>query len=128
MLAHAQSEMPNECVGILSGRIAAGNAHVLRGYSLVNDLVSPTEYHSKPESLFAVAREMRLLGHTLLVVYHSHPTSDPIPSRKDLERNNYPDAIHIIISLKSGTPLARAWWLTNTDYREATWTIIPDEG
>ena len=68
---------------------------------------------------------MRAMGTELLAIYHSHPTSEPIPSRTDLERNYYgSDVVHFIISLKDAEPRMRGWWLGETDYREAEWDWI----
>ncbi|MFO0823167.1 MAG: Mov34/MPN/PAD-1 family protein, partial [Gemmataceae bacterium] len=56
----------------------------------------------------------------LLAIYHSHPTSAPVPSRRDIERNSYGESVaHVIISLADAATVVKAWWLTPTDYREA---------
>jgi hypothetical protein len=31
--------------------------------------------------------------------------------------------MNIIISLKTGVPTVRAWWLTAEDYRESEWEV-----
>jgi len=93
--------------------------------SIVNAAASPVEYLSDPQSMFAAVREMRRLGTDILAVYHSHPTSDPVPSHKDLDRNYSSDVVSLIISLKSGAPVVRAWWLTANGYHEAHWEWPP---
>jgi proteasome lid subunit RPN8/RPN11 len=127
MLAQAQAELPNECCGILAGTIVNGNkgrlGQVVRRYPLVNAAASPIEYLSEPKSHFAADRDMRALRIDVLAVYHSHPTSEPIPSKKDREQNYWPDAMHLIISLMRAEPLMRAWWLTAEDFREAEWEL-----
>ncbi len=124
MIAQALAERPNECCGLLAGVIADGIGRVARRYPLVNASASPTEYLSDGRSLVDAHRSMRKEQIEELAVYHSHPTSPPIPSRKDLERNFYGDAVvHLILSLASDPPLVRGWWLSETDYREAEWTI-----
>jgi proteasome lid subunit RPN8/RPN11 len=62
----------------------------------------------------------------VLAVYHSHPTSAPIPSRTDLERNYSPDVVNLIISLSGSEPETRAWWLSEADYCPAEWEITGD--
>jgi proteasome lid subunit RPN8/RPN11 len=125
MIAQAQQELPNECCGILAGTIGTdGIARVERRYPLVNVLASPTEYESEPKSLLAAVRDMRDPGLDLLAVYHSHPASDPIPSRKDRERNYMGDVMHFIIGLNRAAPLVRGWWLMEEDYREAEWEVV----
>jgi proteasome lid subunit RPN8/RPN11 len=66
---------------------------------------------------------MRRLGIEILAIYHSHPTSEPVPSRTDLARNYYEEAIHFIISLQSENQPIRAWWLAPDRFREAEWEV-----
>jgi proteasome lid subunit RPN8/RPN11 len=121
MIAHARAELPNECVGFLAGTVADGVGTVTQGIPLVNELTSPTEFLTEPRSLFAAYKAMRVAGTDVLAVYHSHPTSAPVPSKKDIAQNTYgPTVAWVIIGLASGEPEVRAWWLTETGYREAS--------
>jgi len=125
MLAQAKAEQPNECCGLLAGRIDPDRtARVERRYPLVNEAKSPVEYLSEPSSMFAAERERRRLGLEFLAVYHSHPTSEPVPSRKDRAQNYSPDVMNLIISLKGQTPVVRAWWLEAESQREAEWEVV----
>jgi proteasome lid subunit RPN8/RPN11 len=126
MIAQAQAEQPLECCGLLAGRIeeTANRGRIGRvvgRYPLVNAARSPVRYLSEPESMFAAMRDMHRLGLDVLVVYHSHPTSPPVPSMTDREQNYSPEVIHLIISLQGDTPEVRGWWLTEESYREAEW-------
>ena len=123
MVAQALSEQPNECCGFLAGVLERGVARVLRRFPLVNEAASPVEYHVEGRSLCAAHREIRESNLQELAIYHSHPTSWPVPSRRDLERNYWPGVVSLIISLVDETPLVRGWWLGETDYREADWMI-----
>jgi proteasome lid subunit RPN8/RPN11 len=97
---------------------------VLAVHLLVNEADSPTEYHAE-KSVFEATKAMRQAGHDIVAIYHSHPTSEPIPSKKDLERNFYGDCVvHFIIGLAGPTPLLRGWWLTESAFEEAAWEII----
>ena len=41
---------------------------------------------------------MRTNGTELLAIYHSHPTSEPVPSRRDVEENTYGESVvHLIV-------------------------------
>jgi proteasome lid subunit RPN8/RPN11 len=128
MLAQASAELPNECCGLLAGRVSSENAadavgEVVRCYPLVNAAASPREYLSDPRSMFAAVCDMRRQELEILAVYHSHPSSEPIPSRTDLERNFSPDVVNFIISLKGGEPRMRGWWLRGEEYVEADWEV-----
>jgi [CysO sulfur-carrier protein]-S-L-cysteine hydrolase len=125
MVAQAQAEKPNECCGLLAGRIDAdGNARVERRYPLVNAVQSPIEYLSDAKSMFDAERDRRRRGLEFLAVYHSHPTSDPVPSKKDREQSYSPEVMNLIISLKEPTPTVRAWWLEADTQREADWEVV----
>ena len=139
LLAQAVAELPNECCGLLAGIVEgasdSGSApadrplrfgRAMRRYPLVNAAASPTEYLSDAQSLLAAHKDMRRLGLEILAVYHSHPTSEPVPSRTDLARNYYEDAVHLIVSLQTGTPTVRGWWLAGNQFREVDWEVIEE--
>ncbi len=134
MIAQALTEMPNECCGLLAGRIveqlddsAGSSLHigkVERRYPLMNEPASPTEYLSEPRSMFEAFRDIRRLEIDVLAVYHSHPTTEPVPSKKDLERNYSCDVVNLIISLKGVEPSVQGWWLGDKNYHEGEWEIV----
>ena len=142
ILSQAKGELPNECCGLLAGLIDSSPSSdpvdsvdcarvgtVVWRHPLVNQAASPKEYESAPESLFEAFRHMQKHGLELLGIYHSHPTSAPIPSRKDLESNFYGDrVVHFIVSLAGPEPLIRGWWLSADAHREAEWEIIEGSG
>jgi [CysO sulfur-carrier protein]-S-L-cysteine hydrolase len=124
MINQAQAEFPNECCGLLAGTIGAdGLARVERRYPLVNALASPTEYESEPRSMLAAEKDRRKHNLEFLAVYHSHPITAPVPSRKDRERNYMGEVMHFIIGLRD-EPEVRGWWLTEDDHREAEWEVV----
>jgi proteasome lid subunit RPN8/RPN11 len=126
MLAQAKAELPNECCGLLAGRIekAEFTVRVADRYPLINAAASPVTYLSEDRSLLEAHKDMRRRGLEEVAVYHSHPTSAPIPSRKDREQNFYgPEIIHFIISLQGPEPVMKGWRLTAEDYQEADWEL-----
>jgi proteasome lid subunit RPN8/RPN11 len=126
LVEQAQHEAPNECCGLLAGRIAPGSPPlglVEVRYPLVNALASPRRYESEPRSMFDADRDIRRRGLEILGVYHSHPLSLPVPSPTDLEWNYAPGVVTLIVSLRSELPEVRCWWLSDHDYREAEWEV-----
>ncbi len=128
MIAQAKAELPNECCGILAGRRAPDGktAIVEQCHPLVNAAGSPVEFLSEPRSMLAAHKAMRLAGHEELAIYHSHPTSPPVPSSKDRERNYSEGVMSLIISLAQAEPIMGGWWLTADDFRPADWEIVED--
>jgi proteasome lid subunit RPN8/RPN11 len=124
MLWHALAERPLECCGLLAGTVRAdGVGEVRLRYPLINAAASPVEFESEPHSHASAERDIRIQGLEVLAVYHSHPTSEPVPSRKDRERNWSTEVVNLIISLTTTPPTVRGWWLSAETYREAEWTI-----
>jgi proteasome lid subunit RPN8/RPN11 len=76
--------------------------------------------------MFAACKDLRRRDLVELAVYHSHPTSAPVPSRKDLARNFWPGVIHFIVSLTSEPPAVGGWWLFEDSYHLAEWSLIKD--
>ena len=123
MVSHAQAELPNECVGLLAG---LPDGRVRDRYPLVNALADPRRFESEPQSMFAAVKRCREQDFEFLAVYHSHPTSPPVPSGTDLEQNYWPGVVSIIISLLPTQPEVRAYWLEPASYREAEWVVVAD--
>jgi [CysO sulfur-carrier protein]-S-L-cysteine hydrolase len=117
LLAHAESAAPLECVGLLAGEVRDGVAVVKVHFPLVNALASPVAYEAELKGLLAAHRKMRELGLREVAIYHSHPTSAPVPSRTDLQRNGYgEEIIHLILGRETEAWLPRAWLLGENDY------------
>jgi proteasome lid subunit RPN8/RPN11 len=123
MLQQAHAELPNECCGLLAGAISTdGTAEVSHRYALINVLASPVNYESEPKSMLAAFKAMRAQEVELLAIYHSHPTSPPVPSRTDCALNQYgQDVIHLIVSLRNAVVETRAWRLTESNFEEVEW-------
>jgi proteasome lid subunit RPN8/RPN11 len=49
----------------------------------------------------AAFKSMKSKGQSLFAIYHSHPSSPPLPSMLDVEEANYRDALYLIISLNT---------------------------
>jgi proteasome lid subunit RPN8/RPN11 len=120
VIEHAREEAPLECCGLLAGYSTGGVGTATARYSIENAVRSSTEYETDARQMLFAFRSMRERGIELLAIYHSHPASAPVPSRRDVERNTYGEsALHLIVSLAGAEPEVRGWWLTETGYREA---------
>jgi proteasome lid subunit RPN8/RPN11 len=108
--------LPNECCGLL----AESADCAMRHFPLVNELHSPTAYRSEPRSMLNAMKAMRTDGTELVAIYHSHPTSDPIPSKRDLAENAYPGVVQLIVGLNGMRPIVRGWLLNETGYEEVS--------
>ena len=107
--AHAAAEAPHECCGVIVFRDGVAERYV-RGR---NRLASPTLYELEidPEIWFLEDDGFEL------AVFHSHPETEPIPSRTDRERSGlWAGKPFLIYGLK--LEQLRAWRITLQDAEE----------
>lgn len=110
LFTHARQQAPLECCGLLGGHRNKNTWRARRVYQLVNEAHSTTEFLAL-EGLIAPFKQMRAEGEELVGIYHSHPTTPPMPSATDLARNYYPQTPHLIISLRAPEPELAAFLL-----------------
>lgn len=119
MQAHAVECAPNECCGLLGGR----NELLLDYYPLTNRAETPERnYFAAPEEIFEAMRRMRKRGQQHVGIYHSHPRSQPYPSRVDIEMAFYPQAVNFIMSLNPAE--LRAFRIEDGNVTPVTYSII----
>jgi len=116
----ATKTRPNEACGIL-----AGIGHICEQvYQITNVLNSPVEFLMAPEEMVKVFWEIEQSNLEAIAFFHSHPTSKPIPSQTDLERNYYPDTPQLIIGMDNGGWTMRCYLLSPTSFQEIPIKII----
>ncbi len=106
MVSHCRAGYPYEACGMLAGR----NGRVEKVYAMTNDEPSPVSYLINPREQFLVMKEMREKRLELVGIFHSHPSSPPVPSAKDVNLAFYPDSVYVILGLSDpGHPEIRAY-------------------
>lgn len=102
----AINAIPNEICGLIAG----SNDQAKSIMPITNAADVPEKrFFMQPSELLRALKQINDDGQELLAIYHSHPKDDPIPSQSDIRETQYPDAIHLIISLKYQTPRLQAW-------------------
>lgn len=105
MIEHARREAPLECCGILAGK----DGMVHRAFEMKNEEQSPTRYSISPKEQFRVFENLEKESLEMIGIYHSHTHTLAYPSETDVKMAFYPDVSSIIISLKDGIPMVRAF-------------------
>ncbi|MHB0884336.1 MAG: M67 family metallopeptidase [Bacillota bacterium] len=105
IIALCRSEQPNEACGLLAGR----GGRVLRVYPARNADRSSQSFLIHPDDQLRAMSEMERDGLEFTAVFHSHPTSDAVPSHRDIQLATYPDALSLIVSLKREPVVCRAY-------------------
>lgn len=97
-LLHLAQTNPNREVCGLIGANQQGIAQTC--YPISNRATTPeNRFLLDSSEQIATMKTMRERNETLFAIFHSHPTTPAEPSTTDLEQANYPEAVHLIISL-----------------------------
>jgi proteasome lid subunit RPN8/RPN11 len=124
MIEHLRGERPNEGCGILAGR----DGKVERIYRITNIEESPYSYLADPREQLRAMKEMRELGLEMVGIYHSHVSTQPYPSQRDIELAFYPDVSYLIVSLQNpDAPQVRAFRIEDGRVTEEEMVIGGDE-
>ena len=116
MLDHLQACYPLEGCGLLAGD---AQGRVTAVYPIENSLHSPTTYEMEPHQQIEAMLALEAAGWQLLAIYHSHPQGPEQPSTTDIAQAYYPEALHIIVSLREQTvPVVRAFQILGQEVIE----------
>jgi proteasome lid subunit RPN8/RPN11 len=120
MIDHAESTYPNECCGVMLGRIEGEHKSVNIAQPLEN--VSPgsqaARYELRPEDLLNADREARRQNLDLIGIYHSHPDCDAYFSETDL-KNSCPWYSFVVLSVRKGKFDHANSWLPNAEQTQS---------
>ena len=120
IVAHARAEAPRECCGLLIGT----RDRVERAFRTRNALYSRTRYQVEAADHFEALRTARSAGFSVVGAYHSHPTSPPEPSPRDVDEAAYDDFIHVIVGLAPpASPEVRAYRYVSGNFSRVT--LVP---
>jgi proteasome lid subunit RPN8/RPN11/molybdopterin converting factor small subunit len=106
IVQHAREQGTLECCGL----IAARGGVPTRTIRCANVAATPSiRYRIDPREQLAAFRSMDAAGEELFGIYHSHPASVAFPSPTDRMEAYYPEALYVLVSLRSGAPELRAF-------------------
>ena len=105
IVAHARSEAPNECCGM----VASDDGRAVAVYPAVNAAASPLRYEIDPADQYRIEMAIDGGGHDLGAIYHSHTRSEPYPSQTDVNLAFHPHALYVIVGLAGAEPDVRAY-------------------
>ena len=81
-------------------------------------------FEMQPEQQINAFKLIRENQQNLFAIYHSHPDSEAVPSKKDLDDAAYKDALNIIISLSTKGVLDMRGYFYQNDKIETVDLII----
>ena len=105
VLAHGRRGFPQETCGILGGNEGV----VSEFYPMTNTDQSREHFMMEPKEQFAVARDLRAKGKTLVAIYHTHPDTPARPSEEDIRLARTPGVSTVILSLAGPDPVLKSF-------------------
>jgi proteasome lid subunit RPN8/RPN11 len=99
IVAHAESELPNEACGLIGGVIDGADKDIKKVYLLTNIDHSNEHFSLDPKEQLAAIKDMRANGLVPLGNWHSHPESPSRPSDEDKRLAYDSKASYMILSL-----------------------------
>jgi proteasome lid subunit RPN8/RPN11 len=96
IVAHARRDHPDEACGL----VACRDGRPTRVIAMTNAARSPTFYEMDPLEQLRVFNDMDDAGEDLLVIYHSHTSTEAYPSRTDINIAGYPEAHYVLVSTR----------------------------
>lgn len=107
MIEHAREGVPQEICGMIA---RDSNGSLRRLYRITNSEYSARFYRMDPQEQFDAMRDIDDRNWDVGVIYHSHPATEPRPSKTDIELAQWPGTFFVIVSLREPErPEVRAW-------------------
>jgi proteasome lid subunit RPN8/RPN11 len=100
----AESCYPNECCGVLLGKLVDGERVVFEVVSCKNVAAGDQRdrYHIDPAELIDVQKRARDGGLDIVGFFHSHPDHPPAASRTDLKEALWFACSYLIVEMRDG--------------------------
>lgn len=96
MIAHAREDHPDEACGVIVG--PEGSDRAVRLIRMVNAEKSPTFFRFDPKEQLQLYKDLDDKDEEIVVVYHSHTSSEAYPSRTDVAYAAEPQAHYVLVS------------------------------
>ncbi|TPW17453.1 MAG: Mov34/MPN/PAD-1 [bacterium] len=117
---HGEDGYPDECCGLLLGRVEAPGGARVKAVTSVQRLENERDdsRHNRflitPEAFLAADRAARRQGIDILGFYHSHPNAPAVPSEFDRE-HAWPFYSYVIVSVVDGNARELHSWVLAED-------------
>jgi proteasome lid subunit RPN8/RPN11 len=128
IVAHARADHPDEACGIIAG--PAGFDRPTRLIPMLNAERSPTFYRFDSAEQLRLYRQLDAADEEVVVVYHSHTSTEAYPSRTDIGLANEPGAHYVLVGTREhgnneGPVEFRSYRIVDGEVTEEEVEIIP---
>jgi proteasome lid subunit RPN8/RPN11 len=129
VLAHARSEAPNECCGVLAVQPAndGAPARAVAVHPATNTAASPLRFEIDGLEVQRLLDEIEGAGLQMGCIYHSHTRTAPYPSQTDINfAANWPGVEWLIVGLADpASPEIRSYLIEEGTVREVALAPAP---
>ncbi len=132
---HAADRYPEECCGVLIGKVSPGGPaeevrSVLQLHRVDNERTEERErrYLIGPEAFRQAEDAAERSDLQIVGFYHSHPDHPAVPSEVD-RKQAWPWYSYLIVSVRGGEPQDfRSWRLAadRSEFQEESWRTMPN--
>lgn len=123
LIEEGRQHLPYEACGFI-----CGCNHVVHSYfPLKSEIQSTNRFLVGKESIEKAVKSIQKRNEKILAIYHTHPTTSPIPSRIDLLHHPKEEKLDmVIISYKYEQPVLKWYKIMNQNYKECLYEIMID--
>ncbi|MFC0470033.1 M67 family metallopeptidase [Halalkalibacter kiskunsagensis] len=121
IVEHGKLNLPYEVCGLLAGI----KDKVQSVWPLENEIKSDRRFFVGEKKIEETIKLIEKQGEKILAVFHSHPTTAPLPSSYDIENHFDEHVLMVIISYKSMNPKVKCYRIKNDSYKECPILIKP---
>ncbi len=116
IVAHCYDALPDEACGLLGGPMtgSAPTGSVSAVYPCRNADASARTYTVDGRDYLRASRDAESRGHEIVGVWHSHTHTDAYPSPTDVRQSVDPAWFYVLVSLRDGAPVLRAYRIRDT--------------
>jgi proteasome lid subunit RPN8/RPN11 len=128
IVSHCYDGLPNEACGLLVGPVSNGGPTgvVSEVRPCRNEDASALTYRIDGRDQIAAMRAAEARGEDIIGCWHSHTHTAAYPSATDVAQAAwYPDWIYVLVSLREGESVVRAYRIRDDDIAECQ--VVLDE-
>jgi proteasome lid subunit RPN8/RPN11 len=128
IVGHCYDGLPDEACGLLGGPVDGTGepiGTVTTVYPGRNSDASARTYTVDSRDLLRAMRDAESHGEAIIGVWHSHTHTDAYPSDTDVKQAPDPAWVYVIVSLKDGAPVLRAYRIRDGDIAECQVVLEP---
>lgn len=126
IVAHCYDGLPDEACGLLGGPMVDGavTGTVSAAYPCRNADASARTYTVDGRDFLRATRDAESRGHEIVGVWHSHTHTDAYPSSTDVRQAVDPAWIYVLVSLRDGAPVVRAYRIVDATVTEVAVALV----